>query len=244
MPSLHLLAIPAILFVATLVRSTFGFGEALVSVPLLALFLPVQVAAPIAVLASITVALVVVLQDWRHVHLKSAGALLIASALGIPLGLWLLKAAPEAMVKILLGGIILGFSAFSLRRRAPPMMVDDRLAAVFGLMAGVLGGAYGMNGPPLAVYGAMRRWSPAHFRATLQGYFLVASALGMIGYWQAGLCTHALGVEYLRALPAVLVAIPIGRALNKKLHPERFHRWLYWGLCVIGLVLLLEALPH
>jgi uncharacterized protein len=40
----------------------------------------------------------------------------------------------------------------------------------------VFGGAYGMNGPPLVVYRAMRRWSPPHFRAILEGYFLPASA--------------------------------------------------------------------
>ena len=55
-----------------------------------------------------------------------------------------------------------------------------------GFCAGVLGGAYGMNGPPLVIYGAMRRWSAQHFRATLQGYFLPASIIGMGGYWLAG----------------------------------------------------------
>jgi hypothetical protein len=44
-----------------------------------------------------------------------------------------------------------------------------------------------MNGPPLVIYGSMRRWSPQHFRATLQGYFLPASIIGMSGYRLAGL---------------------------------------------------------
>ena len=42
-------------------RSAFGFGEALVAVPLLALVMPVTVAAPIAALVSITVAAIVVI---------------------------------------------------------------------------------------------------------------------------------------------------------------------------------------
>ena len=37
-------AVLLILFLATLVRSSFGFGEALVAVPLVALLLPVEVA--------------------------------------------------------------------------------------------------------------------------------------------------------------------------------------------------------
>ena len=39
-----------VVFLATLVRSALGFGEALVAVPLLALAIPVEVAAPLAVL--------------------------------------------------------------------------------------------------------------------------------------------------------------------------------------------------
>lgn len=241
MPSTTLVAVPLIFFLATLIRSTFGFGEALVSVPLLALLIPVKMAAPVAVLVSITVAAIVLLQDWRHVHLRSAGWLIVSSVLGIPLGLWLLKSAPEAAVKGFLAVVILAFSLFSLRSSTPRELKDDRFAGVFGFIAGVLGGAYGMNGPPLAIYGAMRRWSPAHFRATLQGYFLLASLAGMISYWSAGLWTPALNRYYLLSLPAVVIAVPLGRAANRRLHVQRFHRYVFVGLALIGTVLLVEA---
>src|SRR5438270_5657871 len=88
-----------ILFLATFIRSAFGFGEALVAVPLLALVLPVEVAAPVAVLVSITVALIVVVQDWRKVHVRSASWLVVPTMLGIPLGLLLLRAVAEPVVK-------------------------------------------------------------------------------------------------------------------------------------------------
>ncbi|MGV3761024.1 TSUP family transporter, partial [Parapedobacter sp.] len=62
-----------ILFLATLVRSTFGFGESLIAVPLLALYLPIEVAVPVSVLASVVVAGVVVVHDWHKIHVRSAG---------------------------------------------------------------------------------------------------------------------------------------------------------------------------
>lgn len=233
---------PGVVFLATLVRSTFGFGEALIGVPLLALFLPVTLAAPIAVLVSITVSVLVLVQDFEHVALRSASWLVLFSALGIPLGLWVLKSAPEAWVKAGLAGVILAFCAYSLRRGARPELKDDRLAWVFGFGAGVLGGAYGMNGPPLAVYGTLRRWSPARFRATLQGYFLFASALGMVGYWSAGLWTGALNRAYLISLPGVAVGVLLGRVLNRRFDAERFHRAVFLGLTGVGLLLLAETL--
>ncbi len=54
-----LLLVLAIVFVATVIRSAFGFGEALIAVPLLGLCMPLRVAAPLAVLLSIAIAAVV-----------------------------------------------------------------------------------------------------------------------------------------------------------------------------------------
>src|ERR1700741_1616498 len=98
--------------------------------------------------------------------------------------------------------------------KRPPELRDDSRPWLLGcgFLAGVLGGAYGMNGPPLVVYGSLRGWSPQHFRATLQGYFLPASRAGLLGYWLAGLWTPAVNRFYLLSLPFVVVATFFGRA--------------------------------
>ena len=105
---------PAGGFFATLVRSTFGFGEALIAVPLLALAIPIGVAAPLAVLLSITIAAVVVVQDWRKIHVRSTGWLLAPTFVGIPLGVWLLTSAHQRIVKAALAIVIVAFSGYSL----------------------------------------------------------------------------------------------------------------------------------
>ena len=231
----------AVVFLATLIRSAFGFGEALIAVPLLALLIPVEVAAPLAALVSITVAAVVLVQDWRKVHIASAGWLILSTLVGIPLGLWLLTAAPEAVVKALLAVVIIGFSAYCLASRKLFELKNDRLAWVFGFIAGVLGGAYGMNGPPLVIYGTLRRWSAEHFRATLQGYFLIASLVGMAGYWFAGLWVPTVTRYYLLSLPLVLTAIFLGRVVNRRLKRERFLVYVHGGLVVVGATLLIQS---
>lgn len=231
----------AVLLFATVIRSAFGFGEALVAVPLLALVLPVEIAAPVAVLVSITVALVALAQDWRHVHVRSASWLVLSTMLGIPLGLLMLKAVAEPVVKAFLAAVIISFSVYSLAGRTRHELKNDNTAWLFGFLAGVLGGGYGMNGPPLVIYGALRHWSPQHFRATLQGYFLPASIVGMAGYWLAGLWTSAVTRYYLLSLPVVLLAILLGRAINQRLDARRFILYVHSGLILIGVILLVQA---
>ncbi len=233
--------VAAIVFVATFVRSTLGFGEALVAVPLLALVMPVTVAVPIATLVSITVAAVVVIQDFRHVRWQSAARLVVATFAGIPVGLLLLARVPEPLVKSLLAAIIIAFSVQGLRGAGVWHIADDTTAWMFGLVAGILGGAYGMNGPPLAVYGSARRWSPAEFRATLQGYFLPASAAGMLGYWWIGLWTSRVTGLFLSSLPLVIAAIVLGRLVNTRIGRHRFSTLVYMSLLAIAGLLLIQS---
>ena len=233
-----------VVFAATLIRSVFGFGEALIAVPLLAVRVPVRVAAPLAVLVSITVAAVIIAQDWRKIHVRSMGWLVLPTLFGIPLGLLLLTSGNHRLVKAALAVVIIAFSAYSLIGQRPPELhSDSRLwLLVFGFCSGVLGGAYGMNGPPLAIYGAMLRWSAQHFRATLQGYFLPASIVGMAGFWLAGLWVPAVTRYYLMALPLTLAAILLGRTINRRLHGYAFLKYVHVGLVVIGAVLLVQAM--
>lgn len=230
----------AVLFLATFIRSSLGFGEALVAVPLLALVLPVQVVAPLAVLVSITVAVFVLILDWREVHLGSAGRLIVSTLFGIPLGLLLLKTVPEWIVKGILGSFIIGFALYSLGGRKPEVKTD-RLAPLFGFVAGILGGAYGMNGPPLVIYGVLRRWTPIQFRATLQGYFLIASLAGLAGYAVTGLWTRTVTRYFLLSLPLAILATVLGHATHRRLSSARFLMFVNIGLALIGALLLVQV---
>jgi len=232
-----------VIFLATLIRSSLGFGEALIAVPLLAMRLPITVAAPLAVLVSVVIAAVVVIQDWRHVEVRSAGALILASLPGIPLGVLLLARGNEHVVKCILGILIIGFSIYSLTAGKTLHLPNDHRGWLLacGFLSGLLGGAYGMNGPPLAIYGALRRWPPRHFRATLQGYFLPASLCGLIGYVWLGLWQAAITRYFLLSLPMVVVAILLGRSINQRMTGHGFFRFVYLGLIAVGSVLVLQA---
>jgi uncharacterized membrane protein YfcA len=235
-------SVVGVVFLATLVRSTFGFGEALVSVPLLAMLIPVRVAVPLATLLSVTVAGLILARDWRHVHARSAWWLVLPTLPGIPLGLFVLTEARPPAVKAAMAVVIVAFSGYCLAGRRKPRLGDDRFAWAFGLGAGVLGGAYGMNGPPLVVYATLRGWTPEHFRATLQGYFLPASAAGLCGFWAAGLWVPEVTRYYLWSLAPAAVAVAAGRAANRRIHPEAFVRFVHVGLIGIAALLLAQSL--
>jgi hypothetical protein len=52
------------------------------------------------------------------------------------------------------------------------------------------------------------------------------------------LCNHF----YLVSLPGVVIAIFLGRNLNRRMHAPQFISYVYVGLTAIGVVLLLQAI--
>jgi uncharacterized membrane protein YfcA len=229
-----------ICFVATLVRSTFGFGESLVAVPLLALVVPIEVAVPLGVLLSVMVALIAVIQDRASILFASAKWLIAFALLGIPLGLAILVYANGTWVRLALGVVIIAFSTYAVaNRRMPHLETDHRgWLVACGFVSGVLGGAYGLNGPPLVVYGNLRRWSPQQFRATLQAYFLPASLIGLAGYTAKGFLDATVIGNFGICLPATIPAVFLGRYLNRKLDGRAFYTYVHCGLIVIGMTLI------
>jgi hypothetical protein len=169
--------------------------------------------------------------------------LLVATLPGIPLGILLLTSVHQHLVKAVLGLLIMAFSGYFLLGKKLPELHRDNRNWLFGcgFLAGILGGAYGMNGPPLVVYASMRRWSPQHFRATLQGYFFPASIIAMAAYWFSGLWVPAVTHYYLISLPAALPAIFLGRVLNHRLRGDAFLKYVYLGLACVGALLLIQT---
>ena len=87
-----------------------------------------------------------------------------------------------------------------------------------------------MNGPQL---GRLRS-DAALVSATLQGYLLPAGVVSLIGYKMTGLRIPPVTHLYLISLPASLPAIFLGGALNRRLRPEAFLRYVYVGLALIA----------
>jgi uncharacterized membrane protein YfcA len=231
-------------FTATLVRSTFGFGESLVAVPLFTIFIPISIAVPLSVLISVLVAMVVVIQDHKQIQLNSAKWLILFAIPGIPIGLLILIYGNDFWVKISLGILIVLYSLYAMFGKNTFNHEKDSKLWLFicGFFSGVLGGAYGINGPPLVVYGNMRKWTAKEFRATLQGYFLPASFIGILGYIFKGLVTWEVFKYFMASLPAIFPAIFLGRYLNHRLKNESFFKYVYAGLLFIGVFLILFCL--
>jgi uncharacterized membrane protein YfcA len=231
-----------ILFFSSFFRSTFGFGDALVAMPLLTLVIGLRSATPLVALIASTIALTILVRNWTRVDIQSAWRLIVSSLVGIPVGLFLLKGAYEGFLKSLLAMLLITFGLYSLFKPRLIYFQTEKPAFVFGFFAGILGGAYNTNGPLAVIYGTLKRWDPESFRATLQGYFLPTSLAILLGHGLGGLWNEQIIRTYLYALPLVFLAVFLGGRINRVLSPQRFVRYIYFLLIALGLLLLWQTL--
>lgn len=230
--------IGVIAFGATLVRSTLGFGDALIAMPLLAFVLPLRVAAPYVAALSVFNAIVILIQEWRHISFREMKPLIVASLCGIPFGVWLLRDGDPRIVTGLLAVLVLSFSTWNLWRPESLQLASDRSAPLFGFVSGVLGGAYNTAGPTLVIFGTLRRWPVDRFRANLQSYFVVGGTTVFLSHVWHGHVTGPVLKLFAICVPLTIVSAVIGQRITRSIPTARFTRYVHVGLLLIGLVLL------
>jgi uncharacterized membrane protein YfcA len=238
-----LIPVVGVILAAAFVRSALGFGDAVVAMPLLAMVVGLKTATPLVAFMGPTISLLILAKGWRAGDMRAAAKLIVASCLGIPLGVYGLARLPEEPLKIGLGALILLYGLFGLAR--PSVRIKNEKAWVpwmVGWTAGVLGGAYNTNGPPVVAYGMLRGWPPERFRATLQGYFLPTGLMILAGHGLAGMWTGEVFRYFLFSLPAIVLGVFLGGLVNRKLTQNVFAKLVYGFLIAMGAVLLVRAL--
>jgi len=164
----------------------------------------------------------------------------VATPLVAMIGLYFLKEAPESLIKAILGILLVGFSLYNLISPKLPQLKTEKWSYVTGFLAGILGGAYNTNGPPVVVYGMLRKWSPEKFRATLQGYFLPTGAAILIGHGLAGMWTPEVVRLYAYCLPVIVGAVLLGGWVNQKIPKGKFDKIIYGFLVIVGVLLIVK----
>ena len=240
MPLATITLVLLILWLAAFIRSAVGFGDALLAMPLLAILVGLQVATPLVAFTGLAISVIILSSSWRQVDLRNFWRLTLASLVGTPFGIWLLQHGDERVVNLFLGLLLVGYGGYSLLRPTLPALRSERWAYPFGFVAGVLGSAYNTSGPPVIIYGTMRQWSPALFRATLQGFFLASNILVIAGHGLAGLWTSEVLLLTALSLPVIFVAISVGAVVNQRIPAAQFTRLVFGLLIVLGALFLLR----
>lgn len=231
--------IAGMVFLAALFQALSGFGFALIVMPLATLVLGLKVAAPLVALASLTTYTINIVRFREMIDWKEVVPLILAAAAGIPIGLWALAHVDEGVIRPGLGSVLIAYAVYALLQPEGPVLRSRAWAIAAGLLAGCLGGAYNTPGPPVVVYGSLRRWPKHEFRAILQTLFFANGVIIVASHAVARHLTADTWKLYLVALPALAAGILAGWLLDPRVDHARFRTLVAVLILATGLSLLI-----
>jgi uncharacterized membrane protein YfcA len=244
-PLFFLVAIPAVLIFG-IAKGGFGGGLGVVSVPLMALVIsPVQAAAillPILCLMDLF-SLWAWRGKWSWTQLRF---LIPAGLLGIAIGTALFGYMSVAVVRLILGTIVIVFSTHwwvQRIRRKKEVKMDAN--PVIGVLAATTSGFTSFvahsGGPPLNMYLLAQKMDKSVFVATSVIFFTMANYVKLVPYaWLGQFDTGNMTTSLVLA-PLAPIGVALGVWMHRNISDKYFFIICYTFLFVVGLKLLYDG---
>ncbi|GAB6126247.1 sulfite exporter TauE/SafE family protein [Humidesulfovibrio idahonensis] len=220
-----------------------GFGGALVALPFVAAGNDMALAVPSCTLMVLALSVQMAWSCRRTLAPAGLGPVLAGAVPGVGAGMLLLRCASDSALRLGLGLFLIAYGLAGpwlrrLRRGQP----GPAWAALAGFCSTSLGTAYGINGPPLAMYLALRGGTQSETKSALGVFFIVSGLLMIAGQAVLGLYTPQAAMLFATALPAAVIGGWAGLRLAARCSDAAFHVWLHLMLLLLGANLVRVAL--
>lgn len=164
--------------------------------------------------------------------------LLVAGAIGVPVGVWLLVRTDVHSLKIALGVFLSLYGAYALLAPRLPHLEAGRAAdVVVGFIGGVLGGIGGYSGVLPAIWAQVRGWPKDTARSFYQPFIVMAHVVTIALVGTVALDRKGL-ILFVLTLPALALGAWAGWNLYGRLNERRFRQMFAVLLIVSGLALV------
>ncbi|TMV10214.1 sulfite exporter TauE/SafE family protein [Ruegeria sediminis] len=240
------LAIPAVIF-AGISKGGFGSGVAFASSSILALILEPGQALALMLPILMIIDLATLPPYWRRWSWPDAKLLVLGGVPGVALGAWLYRATDADLLRLLIGGISVGFVVWHLAQtRGWVKGFRNRLPAGAGLFAGTVAGFTSFvshaGGPPAAVYLLSQKLSKTEFQATTVLTFWAINIAKFVPYAWLGMFTAQTAWANLLLAPFAVLGAWLGVRAHWMLSERLFFGIAYVLLTVTGSKLIWDAL--
>jgi uncharacterized membrane protein YfcA len=237
----NIVALSLIIFIASVVRGFTGFGLALVAVPLIQFIMPVTDTAVFIAIINLMFSLLYYRRSRALVKEQPLGRMAVWTGIGVAAGTAVLKFVNPAFIQLGWGMLII-LIVFSLIRGMSFRIGSDRSAMTLsGLFGGLLAGATGITGPPVAIILSAIKTPKEKFNALISVFILFAVTYALLFYFVSGLITAHTALLALTCIPALLAGLWTGDRLVAKISQVTFTRVIYAVLILMGLITIYKG---
>ena len=227
---------------ASFIQRTTGFGFGIFIMTMLSFFLPTYgEATTLSGLLAITTSAVITWKLRTYVTWKRLWVILLTFIIVSTIAIFALTRIEDRLLRQILGValvmISIYFILFSQRIKLP---TTKRVQAGAGTLSGLMGGFFGMQGPPAVLYFIQSEPSKEHYMAIAQTYFLIGNIIMTIVRACNGFFTTTVLVDYIYGVSGVVIGTFVGAYVFKHI-PNRIFRYIVYVYIGISGVIILST---
>jgi|SRR5689334_538323 len=222
----NLIILAAIALFASAVNGAIGYGFSSLTVPLALIFYTNRILNPAVVIIEVFINWYVLFMNLGGVRSVWTRVLPVVLGLlpGIAVGSLALAALYPGWVKFATYVVILPLILVQAAGWRRPLRSTWLIGLPFGTALGVLYSVTTISGPPLAILFNNQGLVKAEFRAGLALVRVAESTITAIVYYQLGLFMAESDSLLLAFIPSVLIGIPLGAFVFRRVDAETFRR--------------------
>ena len=230
---------------ASFVQRTIGFGFGIFIMTALPFLMPSYgEAVTLSGLLSLTSAAVVMFRYLKYVTWKRFLPIVASFVIFSTLAISLLDKIEGQAMRIILGIVLIVISLyFSFFKEKLQKIIRPtsgwQLGA--GAASGVMGGLFGMHGPPVVLYLVASEPDKDHYMGMIQTYAFVTNVTMLAVRAWNGYVTHTVGTTYLYGLAGLTIGVLAGNWAYSRIPNRIFTYVVYAYIAVSGIIILFTA---
>lgn len=230
---------------ASFVQRTIGFGFGIFIMTALPFLMPSYgEAVTLSGLLSLTSAIIVMIKYLRFVTWKRLLPIVASFIVFSTIAICLLDKIEGRAMRITLGIVLIILSLYFsfFKSRIQKFIRPTRGWQLgTGAASGVMGGLFGMHGPPVVLYLIVSEPSKDHYMGMIQTYAVLTNITMLAVRAYNGYVTHAVGTAYLYGIIGLAIVVIAGNRAYKHIPNRLFTYIVYIYIGISGLIILLTT---
>src|SRR6266849_2043957 len=220
------LVLAGITLLAAFVNGALGYGFSSLTVPVALVFYTNRILNPALVVIEVFINLYVLFINRQSVPAvwKRVFPIIIGLLPGVAAGSFLLASLHPGWIKFVTYAVLLPLILVQAAGLRKPIRSERLIGLPFGMGLGFLYSVTTVSGPPLAILFNNQGLVKREFRAGLGLIRVAESSLTAVVYYHLGLFAVESQSIFMMIIPGVLVGIPLGAYLIRRLDAETFRR--------------------
>lgn len=223
-------------------QRTTGFGFGIFIMTILTYLLPSYgEATTLSGLLAMVTSIILTIQYYKLINWQKLLPILITFLIVSAGAVMVVNMLSNTFMHKILGGILIICSVYfwffankiSIRPNLPTQ-------TALGTLSGIMGGLFGMQGPPAVLYFLSVSHTKEEYTAIAQAYFAIGNIMMTVYRVQSGFLTQNVILSWCIAVPAVLLGTWIGSLAFKRLSLPLLKRIVYIYICISGIIALLN----